>query len=178
MVAAGAEAGRAVPQDWQRADAATVRLRPGAVPGLPEPVRQELDRRGCSIPQNFATKRPHNVVRGRFTSSSQLDIAVLCSRNRVSSILVFRGGSPAAVAELAREPDLTYLQVVEVGDVVGYSRALGVADAKYIREHHRQYGGPKPPRLDHDGINDIFIEKGSVVWYWSSGRWLQLTGAD
>jgi len=96
----------------------------------------------------------------------------------VSSILVFRGGSPAAVAELAREPDLTYLQVVDVGDVVGYSRALGVADAKYIREHHRQYGGPKPPRLDHDGINDIFIEKGSVVWYWSNGRWLQLTGAD
>jgi hypothetical protein len=29
-----------------------------------------------------------------------------------------------------------------------------------------------------DGINNIFVEKGSLVWYWDGGRWLKLTGAD
>jgi len=32
--------------------------------------------------------------------------------------------------------------------------------------------------LDHDGINDTFVEHASVVWYWYGRRWLQLTGAD
>jgi hypothetical protein len=168
-----------VPQDWDRADAETVRLTPAAVPNMTAAVQRELGRRGCGIPQSFSTKTPHNVIRGRFTSSSRQDVAVLCSRDRISSILVFRGGSPRSVEELATGPDRNYLQVIGADGVVGYSRVLGVADAKYIREHHEQYGGPKPPpRLDHDGINDIFVEKGSIVWYWFGGRWLKLTGAD
>ncbi|PYR66590.1 MAG: hypothetical protein DMG20_12690 [Acidobacteria bacterium] len=40
------------------------------------------------------------------------------------------------------------------------------------------YGGPKPPPIDHLGINDVFIEKASVVWYFYQGKWLQLQGAD
>jgi hypothetical protein len=64
------------------------------------------------------------------------------------------------------------------GRVVGYSRALGVAQPGIHREHYDAYGGPKPPPIDHDGIGDIFVEKASVVWYWYRGRWLQLQGAD
>ena len=80
--------------------------------------------------------------------------------------------------ELARQPDRNYLQNVGPGGVIGFSRALGVADPKFIREHHEWYGGPEPPPLDHDGINDMFVGKASVVWYRHAGRWLQLTGAD
>jgi hypothetical protein len=87
-------------------------------------------------------------------------------------------GSTSSVAELATQPDANFLQVVNSGDLVGYSRALGVADPKYMREHFQRYGGPTPPPFDHDGIDDIFVGKGSVVWYWSEGRWLQLQGAN
>ena len=31
---------------------------------------------------------------------------------------------------------------------------------------------------DHDGIDDAFLEKASVTWYWDNGRWMQLQGAD
>jgi hypothetical protein len=55
---------------------------------------------------------------------------------------------------------------------------LCVATPRYIRDHYREYGGPKPPALDHDGINDLVIEKGSLVWYWYQNRWLELQGAD
>jgi hypothetical protein len=167
-----------ISQDWQAADAATVRLKPSAFPELPVTVRRHLERRGCEIQQAFSDKAPHNVVRGRFTSAGQTDIAVLCSKGPVSTVLVFRGGTTSAVAELAQHPDNIFLQVVDAGGVVGYSRALGVASPSYIREHYAAYGGPKPPPMDHDGINDIFVEKASVVWYWYRGRWLQLQGAD
>lgn len=165
-------------QDWERANAETVRLKPAAFSALPVAIRQELDRRGCEVPQTFSNKAAHNVIRGRFTSATQADIAVLCSRERVSTVLVFRNGATGNVAELAKQSDADFLQVVSSGGLVGYSRALGVASPTYIEEQYAQYGGPKPPPLDHDGINDIFVEKGSVVWYWYRGRWLQLQGSD
>ncbi|MGH9159190.1 MAG: hypothetical protein ACRD2X_04305 [Vicinamibacteraceae bacterium] len=167
------------PQEWDRADLATVRLLPSTFAHLPGKVRVELERRGCTIPQTFLGGSPHNVVRGRFTAHEQLDWAILCSVNRSSSILVFRGGSPSEVAEIATSPDAAYLQVISELAEIGFSRAIGTVDAKYIREHHQEYGGPEPPTvLDHEGIDDAFAEKASVVWYWHHGRWLRLTGAD
>jgi hypothetical protein len=44
--------------------------------------------------------------------------------------------------------------------------------------HYRAYGGPKPPPIDHQGIDDAFLEKASVTFYFHKGNWLQLTGAD
>lgn len=178
LLASAVASSTLVGQDFTRADAETIRLKPAVFEGLPLQVRQELERRGCVVPQSYSDRFPHNVIRGRFTSDAQVDIAVLCSRQRVSAILVFRGGTTDAVSELAKRPDADFLQVVAAGGVVGFSRAVGIADPKYIQEHHQRYGGPTPPRLDHDGINDIFVEKGSVVWYWSAGKWLQLQGAD
>ena len=165
-------------QSQSVAPSSPVRLKPSAFPDLPPPVRRYLERRGCEIPQTFFGKTPHNVVRGRFTSATQTDIAVLCSRAGISAILVFRGGNTSAVAVLARRSDEGEMQVVGDGFVTGYSRAIGVASPSFIREHAAAYGGPKPPPLDHDGIDDIFVEKASVVLYWYRGRWLELQGAD
>jgi len=44
--------------------------------------------------------------------------------------------------------------------------------------HFSPYGGPTPPQIDHQGIDDAFIEKASVTWYFDGGSWLKLTGAD
>jgi hypothetical protein len=165
-------------QNRQQADAATVRLKPAAFADLSTQVRQAIERRGCTVPQSYANPMPHNIVRGRFTSAAQMDVAVLCSKARVSSILVFRGGSTASVMELAAQPDADFLQEVGPGPVVGYSRSLAVANPKYIQDHYDRYGGSRPPPLDHDGLDDGFDGKASVVWYWYGGRWLQLQGAD
>ena len=110
-------------------------------------------------------------------AATRTDIAILCSIDKVSTVLVFPGGGTSEVLELARRPDKGFLQVVKPG-VVGYARVLGVADRRYIRKHHAAYGGLQPPALDHDGINDTFVEKASVVWYWYQDKWLKLQGAD
>jgi hypothetical protein len=158
--------------DFSRADRETVRLTPSAFGDLAEPVRADLVRRGCTVPQPFLARRdPQNVIRGRFFSPASTDVAVLCSIAGTSSILVYRDGAPPAAAELSRLADATFLQVVD-GSRVGFSRGLSVAAAARIRS--------KAPTIaaDHDGIEDAFIEKGSSIWYWSGGRWVQLPGAD
>jgi hypothetical protein len=70
--------------NWEQADAATVRLKPAAFANLPAEIRQELERRGCVVPQSYSDAAAHNVARGRFTSGRQMVIAVLCSKERVS----------------------------------------------------------------------------------------------
>ena len=64
------------------------------------------------------------------------------------------------------------------GGKIGYSRALSPAGADYILSVYQAYGGPKPPPIDHQGIDDAFLEKASTVHYFHEGKWLRLTGAD
>ena len=55
---------------------------------------------------------------------------------------------------------------------------IDIADAKYIFSHYKSYGGNKPPRITHHGINDIYAEKASTVRYFHRRKWLELAGAD
>jgi hypothetical protein len=164
-------------EPWTQADLSTIRLDPERFTDLPRRLRRELTRRGCTIPQTFTAGAPHNVISGRFRNADQVDWAVLCSRRRTSSILVFWAGSPHAAEELSLRSDASYLQWTGPAGI-GYSRAIGVASPAFIRRMHAAFGGPEPPRLDHDGIDDAFIEKASIVLYWHRGKWLRLTGMD
>ena len=163
--------------DWDTADAETVRLAADVFPGLSADVVADLNRRGCVIPQPWLATEPANVVYGRFTVPDRMDAVVLCSRRRVSSILVYRGNSTDDVAELAPVADRGYLQDLGRGRI-GFSREIGVADAERVRDGRASHGGPEPPRTGVDGIEDFFLEKASSIWYWHDGKWLELAGSD
>jgi len=173
-----AVSGPALGQDpSDQADRQTRRLAPSVYARLPAAVLADLKHRGCTIPQLWSDTVPGNVVSGHFRKAGQFDWAVLCSINRISRILVYWAGQADSVAELAVSPDKDFLQGVGA-DRIGYSRAIGVASAEVIRQNYQWYGGTEPPQLDHEGIEDAFVEKASVVWYWYEGKWLRLTGAD
>jgi hypothetical protein len=163
--------------DFKAAERQIVRLPPSAFSMLPAAVVKELQNRGCTIPQNAFSKTPQNVISGEFAKRGQKDWAVLCSIKGSSSILVFWNGAVKNPAELNSAEDLNYLQGLG-GDKIGYSRGIAVAGGRFITEHFDAYGGPKPPPIDHDGIDDVFLEKGSTVQYFYNGQWLQLTGSD
>ncbi len=168
---------------WEAADRETVRLPPSDFPHLPKSVRDDLDARGCTIPQVYCRNcQPHNVISGHFKHSGQVDWAVLCSIDRQSTLLVYWGGSAESVSEVSSLSgpmffDKNWLQGIG-GDKVGFSRGISTVDAKYITDHAHWYGGELPPHLDHEGIDEAFVEKASVVHYWYEGEWLQLRGAD
>jgi hypothetical protein len=169
------------PDVWERAEAAIVRLNPAQIPNLPPVIRGELDRRGCNIPQPSGARSVQNVLAGHFTSTGHVDWAVLCSRLGTSSILVFLAGDPArGVSEFGRAEDRGYLQAFGAGTTdIGFSRQLTLASSEHIHHHYRDYGGPSFMKAaDRDGIEDIFLEKASSVWYWHRGRWTSLPGAD
>jgi len=144
-----------------------VRLQPTAFPELPRNVDRELQRRGCTIPQPYTGKRA-NVIQGEFVKPGQTDWAVLCSTQGYTRLLVFRNGSATNPVELARNPD-------DPGRIFDWF--ILPADRKYIMDHYRAYGGPKPPPIDHQGI-ESGGETASVVLYYYRGKWLTLQGAD
>ena len=152
-------------------------LPPTAFPELPAAVVQELLRRGCTIPQTAYSKKPHNVIKGEFAKPGQDDWAALCSIKGVSTILVFWNGSVNNPAQIAAMDDRIFFQGI-TADKIGFSRAISAVDRDFIMRHFQGYGGPKPPPIDHQGIDDAFLEKASVTWYFYDGKWMKLTGAD
>lgn len=170
--------GKEAQDKWRVADSATARIPPAAFTQLPRNVRRSLQARGCTIPQTFAETKPHNVISGQFAKKGQTDWAVLCSRNKVSSILVFWNGSTKLVSEIAKGEDRNFLQVVRGNGEIGFSRSIIAVGRDYILARYKAYGGRKPPRIDHQGIDDGYLEKASYVLYYHRGKWLELQGAD
>ena len=166
---------------WDQADLRINRLPPTAFSQLPGEIVRDLLSRGCTIPQPFASTSPENVIRGEFARPGQQDWAVLCSINRMSSILIFWSGSTRDVAEVYQDADKNRLQGVG-SDEIGYSRGISAVGKDYIESHYALYrdsaGVVEPPPIDHGGINDAFIGKASTVHYFYEGKWLELAGAD
>ena len=74
-------------------------------------------------------------------------------------------------------PDRNFLQGISATEI-SYSREINAAGKEFIMGHYRAYGGPTPPPIDHQGIDDAFMEKASVTWYFHEGKWMKLSGAD
>jgi hypothetical protein len=131
------------------------RLPPTAFPELPKNLATELKHRGCTIPQPY-TDRKDNVIRGEFAKPGQTDWAVLCSTRGSTSLLVFWNGkttNPLVLAEYSDDPHRIFDWFIQP------------VDRKSIIGHYRAYGGPKPPPIDHQGI-ESGGEKMSVFLYY------------
>jgi len=163
--------------EWEEANRKVLRLEATSFPQLPDSIKNYLIQNGFKIPQAQDLKKPHNVIKGQFIKAGQFDWSVLASKNFQSAILIFPDGSTDGVIQLAKNEDKNYLQVLSSG-TIGFSRLIDPANKEYILDHYKKYEGPKPPQIDHEGINDIFVGKASIVHYFYDGRWLTLTGAD
>lgn len=175
LVAIASSAGA---NEWDEAARAIVRLSPEAFPTVPASVRAELLERGCTIPQpsSFTTAKA-NVISGSFASPGQIDYAALCSRNGSSHIFVRWGGPARCPSVLQNSEDRSYLQVVAPGKI-GYSRFIKPATQGAIAAYRAEFGGPKPADTRHAGVEDIFAEKASTIFYCARGRWKRLQGMD
>jgi hypothetical protein len=145
-------------------------LAPATFRELPANMVRHLEKRGCAVPQHAGVPQPHNVIRGQFAKPGQTDWAVLCSRNGRTSILVFWNGSDQNPAEIVAAPDPAPGQ-----QFLTQIRPVG---RDFILSRYRAYGGPKPPPIDHQGIDQSIMEVASTVHYYYRGKWLQLQGSD
>jgi hypothetical protein len=180
-VARARQAGLEAQRDWEtRAEKAAGEIRRlpvEAFPDLPPLVAGVLRARNCKVPQPFSSGAPRNVIRGDFFAKGEAGWAVLCSAGNSTALLAFRHDRDTNPDTITTTEDRSYLQGLG-GDRIGYSRQITAAGRDFIMRHYRAYGGPEPPPIDHHGIDDAFLEKASVTWYFYQGRWLRLQGAD
>jgi len=163
--------------EWDEAEKQIVRLDPTRFSELPGNIINELKARGCRIPQAYGFDKVHNVIKGGFAARYQQDWAVLCSKGGSSEILIFWGGPARCSSRLRRSEDRHWLQVVATGKI-GYSRAIDTAGRDQILSYYEAIGGPAPPPIKHEGIDDAFVGKASVIHYCNQGKWIELTGMD
>lgn len=163
--------------EWDRAQSEIVRLGPADFAGLPEPVARAIDAAGCGVPQDAGVREPHNVLVGRFAHWSQVDWAFLCSRGGSSGIHVLWGGDARCPTPVAVAEDRAFLQGLG-GDSIGYSRGIAAASYRSMTRLQDAFGGPPVPAVWHDGLEDRFTGKASVIYLCVDGRWLILQGMD
>jgi hypothetical protein len=151
------------------------RAQPTAFRKLPRSIAAYLIRRGCTIPQTYLiTPAPENVIRGQFMGPGTHDWAILCSRRGTSAILVFAGGSARPAAELATRRDRDFLQIIGSSGQLGFSRLI----APISKRELARADAKGDLHIDHDGIEDSFLEKASVVHFRTVRGWRELPRAD
>jgi hypothetical protein len=142
-------------------------------PDLPQPVRAELESRGCLIPQTFEAHKPENVVHGSLQQSGSADWAALCSVNGTSSLMVFFVSAPAQPFVLATAPETEHLQRNTTTGVYGFNWAIDAASPQRI--HDALIGQrARPPMLDHDAVADSIIDHRTVYHFYANQSWTLL----
>ncbi|TET44783.1 hypothetical protein E3J62_09380 [candidate division TA06 bacterium] len=162
---------------WEKADLETRRLPPDSFPELPQHIREYLKDHGYTIPQAYRPSRPHNVISGEFREKGITDFAVLASKNRSSCIMIFWGGSVENISRIREAKDRTILQGIGRGKI-GFSRAIMVAKGVSVQKACRIYGEAESHEIKHDGIEDYFLGKASIIHCLVDGEWIGVLGAD
>ncbi|PIP81765.1 MAG: hypothetical protein CO113_08100 [Elusimicrobia bacterium CG_4_9_14_3_um_filter_62_55] len=152
---------------------------------LPKTILRALETEGCRVPQPdgrlLRRYEPANITVANLVDPDRYDWIVLCSVDDVSSIRVFwgkDGSAPTACpGKIAEAPDANYQQ--NVGGRPAFSRHIARITPEKIRERLDGLGEPGPGfALEHEGIEDAFMGKGSTIWYCRDGKWHAMLGAD
>ena len=150
-------------------------LPPSSFTEIPAPIRRDLEKRRCLIPQTYQARTPENAIHGSFRESGSTDWAVLCSQNGTSTLLIYWGDSSGKPAEIAAQLDIDTADPHNETNLLGYARGLDPASPNSIRDTlaNKPYGP-----FDHDGIKDSHIEKSALIHYFKDGTWMTLQASE
>jgi hypothetical protein len=139
-------------------------------PELPALVQEELNQRGCLIPQTFEAYHPENVVHASLERAGASDWAVLCSAKGTVTLLVFFAGDTARPIVLASAPETERLEARAAGGALGFE--WGIDRASPGQVHDAQAGlDPRPPLLDHDALADSMVNGRTVYHFYGNNTW-------
>jgi hypothetical protein len=142
-------------------------------PGLPDQLRELLNRRGCFIPQTYEAHQPENVVHASLERAGSSDWAILCSSRGTVSLLVFFSSTPDQLVVLAVFPETARLQSHDPSGVLGFNWGIDPASPQQI--HQAQSGLEHRPQLvDHDALADSIVDRRTVYRFYSKNVWTLL----
>jgi hypothetical protein len=153
---------------------------PESILGLPAGIRLDLVKRQCLIPKYIGDvgAMDEAYTKGHFRSDASVDYAVVCHipARKIQDVLVYSNTEGAGNGEIISRGTFDPSPHVDKCEAT-----VGVATSKYILDHARAYAPDELkylPRLDHNGVEIGICEKGSIIHYFSKGKWLHLQGAD
>jgi len=149
----------------------------GSFPDLPLAIKEQLDRRGCLIPQSYEARQPENVIHASLERSGSSDWAVLCSEQGTVFLLVFFGSNSNQPFTLASSPETERLQSHGSSGVLGFNWAIDPALPQDVHEAQLGMRHP-PPRLDHDALADSVIDRRTDYHFYLSNSWTLIETQD
>jgi hypothetical protein len=153
-----------------------IRLLPlTSFPALPLTVAEQLEQRKCRVPQTYEARAPENVVHASLERKGSSDWAVLCSVNGTTTLYVFFQSQPGSPILLRQQRDTEWLGS-EVLSAYGSAWGIARRSPLQVRQTARRLSGQNAvlTDVDHDGIEDAFIEKSSTTHYFQEGSWIAL----
>jgi hypothetical protein len=152
-----------------------IRLLPlASFPTLPAAMADKLQQKNCMVPQTYEARRPENVIHGAFEKQGSEDWAVLCSINGATTLYVFFQSQPDEPMVLRRQRDAEWLGAEMVG---AYGSAWGIAVLKPSQIRAAKPGSNMGV-IDHDAIDDAFVERSSSIHYFRNGEWTTPAGGN
>ena len=152
------------------------RLPVNAFPQLPAAVQNQLNRRGCLIPQTYEAHQPENVVHASLEQPGSSDWAILCSVNGTVSLLVFFSSSSDPTV-LATAPETSRLQAHGSSNVLGFNWGIDPASPEAVHEAQLSMRHP-PLRIDHDALADSVVEGRTIYHFYAHSTWTILDTED
>lgn len=148
-------------------------LPPNAFPDLPASIVDQLDRRGCLIPQTYEAHHPENLIHASLEHAGSSDWAVLCASKGTVALLIFFASAPDQPIVLATAPETGRLQPHDGNSVLGFNWAIDRASPQQV--HDMRIGmTPRPPRLDHDALADSVLDNHTIFHFYANGKWTLL----
>jgi len=146
-------------------------------PDLPASVQDQLNLRGCLIPQTYEARQPENVVHASLEGRGSSDWAVLCSAQGTVSLLVFFASGSGQPFTLASAPETERLQSHDASGVLGFNWGLDPVSPEQVRE--AQAGmRQRPPGIDHDALADTLVDRHTVYHFYLKSAWIVLETQD
>jgi hypothetical protein len=147
------------------------RLPVNAFPDLPEKIADQLNERGCLVPQTYTARHPENVVHASLEKAGSSDWAVLCSAEGTVSLLIFFASAPSHPVTLSSLPEEKRLQRHDASGVLGFNWGIDPASPEVVHQAQSAMEH-RPPRLDHDALADSVVEGRTVYRFFSKGSWV------
>jgi hypothetical protein len=152
------------------------RLPVNAFPDLPEKVANQLNRRGCLIPQTYAAHHPENVVQASLERKGSSDWAVLCSAQGTVSLMVFFGSAPGTGMVLSSAPETRRLQRHDTSGELGFNWAIDPASPEALQQVRNL--DPRPAVIDHDALADSVVDRRTVYRFYSQQEWMVMRSSE
>ncbi len=141
-------------------------------PKMPKQVVRYLEEQNCTIPQSYRVKNHHNAFEGEFLREGQHDWVVLCSRNKISSILIFPDSTPSEIQQIAQIPDNEFIQPIDEKGNLGFIRFIDKPNKFLLAKRHNN--SDESIEFTHNGIGTLTLNRKFIVYYFHNDMFIVL----